>query len=250
MSTCATYSKSWDAERLDTAACAAHADEERLPELLLEAARMIRCRVSAFPPHAGDLLDAEDAPGEMLPWVLAMLRRWEPARGGFSKYLWHWAGLRWARIRSRRISQRTAATSLDAPTGDDSLPLADLLADPAALLPWEAATSRVRIPTDVLSEIERQTLELRYGLTSREPMSCADIARELGRYPQYYQQVELRALAKLRSELRFAVKRAATALPAKAVKKPSSAKAGCARKPSFDENPFESLSRLRVTNRP
>jgi hypothetical protein len=182
MSTPATFSESWDAERLDTLATLAKRDPEHLPEMLMEAARLIRCRVQRYPAQPWDLLTHEDAPGELLPYVSRQHDLWDGG-GSFSGLLWQWVGLKWLRCRTRRKAH--TGPTLDAPAGSGdehgSLAVHETIADLHAEQPWERVIMSPSIPMDVLTEREKEAIELHYGLSGGDPMTFAEIEREIGR---------------------------------------------------------------------
>jgi RNA polymerase primary sigma factor len=98
-----------------------------------------------------------------------------------------------------------AGVSLNAPIGDDSGELADLLADPEAVDPIEEAgqslrRDAVRNALGSLSERERRIVELRFGFDG-DAMSLEAIGRELGLTRERVRELEQTALARLAGEL-------------------------------------------------
>lgn len=95
--------------------------------------------------------------------------------------------------------------SLDAPLGndDDSNVLADVVADPTALNPFEEASTEadnrlVREVLDTLNDRERHILSLRFGLDGDDERTLEDIGDRLGLTRERIRQIQERALQKLR----------------------------------------------------
>jgi RNA polymerase primary sigma factor len=106
-------------------------------------------------------------------------------------------------VRLRGAAQ--AVASLDTPVGEDgAAALQDLLADDAAVGPDELAVEAVghaalEQALAGLSERARQVLVLRFGLDSGSPRTLEEVAAVLGVSRERVRQVELGALAALRS---------------------------------------------------
>ncbi len=95
--------------------------------------------------------------------------------------------------------------SLDAPLGndDDSNVLADVVADPAALNPFEEASTvadnkLVREVLGTLNDREQHILSLRFGLDGDDERTLEDIGDRLGLTRERIRQIQERALQKLR----------------------------------------------------
>jgi len=102
-----------------------------------------------------------------------------------------------------RMDQHPA--SLDVPVGEkgDST-LADLVAEDEADLPGDrlerrVLAERVEEALDTLSEKEQRILRQRFGLDGVDPRSLESIGRDYGVTRERIRQIELKALAKLRS---------------------------------------------------
>ena len=102
-----------------------------------------------------------------------------------------------------RMDQHPA--SLDGPGGEkgDST-LADLVAEDEADLPGDrlerrVLAERVEEALDTLSEKEQRILRQRFGLDGVDPRSLESIGRDYGVTRERIRQIELKALAKLRS---------------------------------------------------
>jgi RNA polymerase primary sigma factor len=100
-----------------------------------------------------------------------------------------------------RLSQETV--SLEQPMGEDDFSLSDLLEDPGAVAPSEAAT-RAMLNEAVgealaeLSERERKVVRLRFGLEDGEMRTLEEVGREFGVTRERIRQIESKTLAKLR----------------------------------------------------
>ena len=107
-----------------------------------------------------------------------------------------------ARVREiRKVSQETV--SLEQPMGDDDFSLSDLLEDPAAVAPSEAAAramlnEAVSEALGELSERERKVVALRFGLEDGEMRTLEEVGREFGVTRERIRQIESKTLAKLR----------------------------------------------------
>ena len=100
-----------------------------------------------------------------------------------------------------RVSQETV--SLEQPMGEDDFSLSDLLEDPAAVAPLEAAAramlnQAVNEALGELSERERKVVRLRFGLEDGEMRTLEEVGREFGVTRERIRQIESKTLAKLR----------------------------------------------------
>ncbi len=94
--------------------------------------------------------------------------------------------------------------SLSQPLGHDSdAELGDLLADPTAVSPADAATASL-LPGDVskmlvaLNDREREIVQLRFGLDRGEPRTLEQVGLRFGLTRERIRQIEARAMSKLR----------------------------------------------------
>ena len=100
-----------------------------------------------------------------------------------------------------RVSQETV--SLEQPMGEDDFSLSDLLEDPAAVAPSEAA-ARAMLNAAVgealgdLTERERKVVRLRFGLEDGEMRTLEEVGKEFGVTRERIRQIESKTLAKLR----------------------------------------------------
>ena len=100
-----------------------------------------------------------------------------------------------------RVSQETV--SLEQPMGEDDFSLSDLLEDPAAVAPSEAA-ARAMLNEAVgealgeLTERERKVVRLRFGLEDGEMRTLEEVGKEFGVTRERIRQIESKTLAKLR----------------------------------------------------
>jgi len=94
--------------------------------------------------------------------------------------------------------------SLETPVGtDEDSRLADFIEDEGALAPDDATSRRlleeyIRAALDVLSDREREVLEMRYGLRDGRAHTLEEVGREFGVTRERIRQIETRALRKLR----------------------------------------------------
>ncbi len=97
-----------------------------------------------------------------------------------------------------------APVSLEAPIGEDgSGRVADLVPDAATDGPFESATDvlqreGLKRALSLLTERERTVIELRYGLTGREPLTLEQIGRDFGITRERVRQIESNSLRKLK----------------------------------------------------
>jgi RNA polymerase primary sigma factor len=98
--------------------------------------------------------------------------------------------------------------SLERPVGDeDSSQLGDFIEDDEALEPMDAAAremlrEQVQSALSVLSERERQVLELRFGLTDGKDHTLEEVSRYFNVTRERIRQIEAKALRKLRHPTR------------------------------------------------
>jgi RNA polymerase primary sigma factor len=100
-----------------------------------------------------------------------------------------------------RVSQETV--SLEQPMGEDDFSLSDLLEDPGAVAPSEAAaramlSQAVNEALGDLSDRERKVVRLRFGLDDGEMRTLEEVGREFGVTRERVRQIESKTLAKLR----------------------------------------------------
>ena len=94
--------------------------------------------------------------------------------------------------------------SLSAAVGDEGdHELGDLLADPAAAAPFEAAAAAIerddlRSLLRQLDEREREILSLRFGLVDDKPLTLDEVGRRFNLTRERIRQIEAKALRKLR----------------------------------------------------
>jgi RNA polymerase primary sigma factor len=100
-----------------------------------------------------------------------------------------------------RISQ--LPISLEKPIGEeDDSALGDFVEDETAVSPFESATvimqrEDVWRALNVLPERERQVIELRYGLSGRQPLTLEEVGRAFGVTRERIRQIENNTLKKL-----------------------------------------------------
>ena len=93
--------------------------------------------------------------------------------------------------------------SLEKPIGEeDDSSLGDFVEDETAVSPFESATvimqrEDVWRALSALPERERQVIELRYGLTGRQPFTLEEVGREFGVTRERIRQIENNTLKKL-----------------------------------------------------
>jgi len=117
---------------------------------------------------------------------------------------WNLATLKIERI----LRSSEEPVSLEGPVGDeDSSQLADFIEDVDALEPLDAASremlrEQVQRALSVLSERERQVLELRFGLVDGMDHTLEDVSRYFNVTRERIRQIEAKALRKLRHPTR------------------------------------------------
>lgn len=98
----------------------------------------------------------------------------------------------------------TTTSSLDAPIGEESeSQVSDIIEDEAASSPDEGIEhmldkERVKNLLGVMSEREKQILDMRFGLVDAKTHTLAEVARKLGVSRERIRQIEEAALKKLR----------------------------------------------------
>jgi RNA polymerase primary sigma factor len=98
----------------------------------------------------------------------------------------------------------STTSSLEAPIGDDNEnQISELVEDKNAIAPDAGIVKlldRERIDNllEVMSEREREILDLRFGLTDTKPQTLAVVAKKLGVSRERIRQIEETALKKLR----------------------------------------------------
>lgn len=98
----------------------------------------------------------------------------------------------------------TTTSSLEAPIGEDSeRRVSDLIEDTTATQPdneIEHLLDKERIANlfEIMSEREREILDMRFGLADKKPRTLAEVAKKLGVSRERIRQIEEAALAKIR----------------------------------------------------
>lgn len=98
----------------------------------------------------------------------------------------------------------STTSSLEAPIGEDNEnQISDLVEDANAVPPdagIERLLDRERVDNllEVMSDREREILDLRFGLTNAKPQTLADVAKKLGVSRERIRQIEEAALGKLK----------------------------------------------------
>jgi RNA polymerase primary sigma factor len=115
----------------------------------------------------------------------------------------------WAAAKVQRVLQSAEEpVSLERPVGDeDSSQLGDFIEDEEALEPMDAAAremlrEQVQNALAVLSERERQVLELRFGLIDGKDHTLEEVSRYFNVTRERIRQIEAKALRKLRHPTR------------------------------------------------
>jgi len=115
----------------------------------------------------------------------------------------------WASAKIQRVLQSAEEpVSLERPVGDeDSSQLGDFIEDDDALEPMDAAAremlrEQVQNALAVLSERERQVLELRFGLLDGKDHTLEEVSRYFNVTRERIRQIEAKALRKLRHPTR------------------------------------------------
>lgn len=84
---------------------------------------------------------------------------------------------------------------------DKGMSLLDLLGDVDTRLELVVELSGLKTALEKLSEQEYQVIDLRYGLTTRSPLSQKEAAKIMGITQSYFSRLEQKALSKLRREM-------------------------------------------------
>jgi RNA polymerase primary sigma factor len=98
----------------------------------------------------------------------------------------------------------TTTSSLEAPIGeDDESQVSDLIEDlastpPDAKIEHLLDKERVKNLLEIMTERERQVLDMRFGLADAKPHTLAEVAKKLGVSRERIRQIEEAALKKLR----------------------------------------------------
>jgi len=109
-------------------------------------------------------------------------------------------------VKTERINfwMSSTTSSLEAPVGEDSEnKIVDLIEDTNAVSPDSGIEhlldkERVGNLLEVMSEREREILDLRFGLTDAKPQTLAQVAKKLGVSRERIRQIEEAALKKLK----------------------------------------------------
>jgi len=110
-------------------------------------------------------------------------------------------------LRPDRVADYQSAVhetvSLSAPINEEQGELADLLADPGVVSPFDAAATKLENEAldqvlALLSDRERIVLRLRFGLDGAMPRTLEDVGREFALTRERIRQIEAKALTKLR----------------------------------------------------
>lgn len=155
--------------------------------------RMIR-----LPVHAGELVHKASVAEQRLQAELGR----EPTMVEVASRI----GTQPVLLRELRAVASTPS-SLDVPLTDEGdLTRGDTLADDDALFEVSTAgeaqelSEEVADALDLLPERERDVLRLHYGLDTRQPLTLAEVGTQLGVTRQRAQQIEARALRRLRDD--------------------------------------------------
>ena len=139
-----------------------------------------------------DVKAIQKAKEEKVPLDPALQRRWM-----------------WSAAKVQKILQSAEEpVSLERPVGDEeSSQLGDFIEDDEALEPMDAAAremlrEQVQNALAVLSERERQVLELRFGLTDGKDHTLEEVSRYFNVTRERIRQIEAKALRKLRHPTR------------------------------------------------
>ena len=98
----------------------------------------------------------------------------------------------------------TTTSSLDSPIGEDSEgKVSDLIEDETAIQPDSSIEhlldkERVENLLEIMSDREREILDLRFGLADKRPHTLAEVAKKLGVSRERIRQIEEAALRKIR----------------------------------------------------
>ncbi|MBN2830662.1 MAG: sigma-70 family RNA polymerase sigma factor [Candidatus Omnitrophica bacterium] len=98
----------------------------------------------------------------------------------------------------------TTTSSLDSPIGEDSKgKVSDLIEDETAIQPDSSIEhmldkERVENLLEIMSDREREILDMRFGLVDKRPCTLAEVAKKLGVSRERIRQIEETALRKIR----------------------------------------------------
>jgi RNA polymerase primary sigma factor len=104
----------------------------------------------------------------------------------------------------RLASEQDNPLSLDSPMGEElDASLADLVADPRAIAPIEAATRRllgeaVLAALDELDDREKDVVRMRFGLDGTDPQTLEQVGTHFGVTRERVRQIEARTMSKLK----------------------------------------------------
>jgi RNA polymerase primary sigma factor len=104
----------------------------------------------------------------------------------------------------RLASEQDNPLSLDSPVGEElDASLADLVADPRAIAPIEAATRRllgeaVLAALDELDDREKDVVRMRFGLDGTDPQTLEQVGTHFGVTRERVRQIEARTMSKLK----------------------------------------------------
>ncbi len=93
--------------------------------------------------------------------------------------------------------------SLETPVGEDEHSLGDLIEDPSAVVPIDAASlsllqEQIAAVLRTLSERERKLIRLRFGMADGQPHTLEEVGAEFGVTRERIRQIESKTLSKLR----------------------------------------------------
>jgi len=104
----------------------------------------------------------------------------------------------------RLASEQDSPLSLDSPMGEEhDASLADLVADPTAVVPADAVARRllgeaVLAALDELDVREKDVVRMRFGLDGTEPMTLERVGAYFGVTRERVRQIEARTMSKLK----------------------------------------------------
>jgi len=126
----------------------------------------------------------------------------EPSNAEISE----WAAVSPAEVENllRLASEQDNPLSLDSPMGEEQdSSLGDLVADPRAIVPADAATRRllgdaVLAALDDLDDREKDVVRMRFGLDGTEPLTLEQVGKHFGVTRERVRQIEARTMSKLK----------------------------------------------------
>jgi len=104
----------------------------------------------------------------------------------------------------RLANEQDSPLSLDSPMGEEhDASLADLVADPTAVAPADAAARRllgeaILVALDELDVREKDVVRMRFGLDGTEPMTLEQVGAHFGVTRERVRQIEARTMSKLK----------------------------------------------------